>query len=186
MPTSGAAVSSTAPGTAKAASFRNPSIETNGSLEDGESGGQPELPGLFSDSGNALPGPQSGASASVRLFGLCSGHSGKSKAEEVRARRRAGNPVSVGEGWEEQTGDIAHLDPIQYFAFSSPCQAYSYFIRQSVHRGDCGYSAQKGTTPPPGERRVHGASEPTNGSNFPMSVNQARLRSILSVCWKVL
>jgi hypothetical protein len=31
-----------------------------------------------------------------------------------------------------RTGDIAHLEPGQYFAFCSPCQVFSLFIRLAI------------------------------------------------------
>ena len=65
-------------------------------------------------SGTTLPGPGSGASSWVRVFGLRSGQTGKREAEENGARRRIGKPAVLD---EERTGDIAHLDARRVFRF---------------------------------------------------------------------
>jgi hypothetical protein len=114
MPTSGAE----APGTATAALFRKSCGLRSGSPQSagsvGASGGQSAPPMLVVMSGKALPGPESGASASVRVFGLRSGKTGKREGEGNGARRRIGKPV---ERDEERTGDIAHLETGALFRF---------------------------------------------------------------------
>jgi hypothetical protein len=48
----------------------------------------------------------------------------------ARRRRIVGSGVEWG-----RTGGIAHLEPAQYFAFLSPCQAFSLFIRLTLFVG---------------------------------------------------
>src|SRR6266478_1533466 len=116
MPTSGAAPSGARPGTtsfaATTASFWKPcGLRSGWPQAAGAGGGQsaPLLNGTMSEtiSEKGLPGPESGASSSVRVFGLRSGQTGKREAEENGARRRIGKPAGFD---EERTGDIAHLD----------------------------------------------------------------------------
>src|SRR6266403_609005 len=128
MPTSGAALSGARPGTtsvaapfaATTASFWKPcELRSAWPQEAGAGGGQsaPLLNGTMSEtiSEKGLPGPESGASPSVRVFGLRSGQTGKREAEENGARRRIGKPAGFD---EERTGDIAHLDTVKVFRFS--------------------------------------------------------------------
>jgi hypothetical protein len=144
MPTSGAAPSGARPGTtsvvasfaATTASFRKSrELRSAWPQEAGAGGGQsaPLLNGTMSEtiSEKGLPGPESGASSSVRVFGLRSGQTGKREAEENGARRRIGKPAGFD---EERTGDIAHLGTGEYFAFCSPCQELSLLIR--IQAGD--------------------------------------------------
>ena len=120
MPTSGAAPSGARPGTtsvvasfaATTASFwKSRELQSAWPQEAGAGGGQsaPLLNGTMSEtiSEKGLPGPESGASSRVRVFGLRSGQTGKREAEESGARRRIGKPAGFD---EERTGDIAHLD----------------------------------------------------------------------------
>src|ERR1700688_557664 len=114
MPTSGSAPCGAEPGTARAASFRKSSMRSGAPQEAGRRGGQSAPTGSLMISGTTLPGPGSGASSWVRVFGLRSGQTGKRKAEESGARRRIGKPA---EFVEERTGDIAHLETKRFFRF---------------------------------------------------------------------
>jgi len=52
------------------------------------------------------------------------------KGRNRTAGRRTGRRRVVKRGVVRgRTGDIAHLEPAQYFAFSSPCQVFSLFLR---------------------------------------------------------
>src|SRR6516225_2830626 len=125
MPTSGAAVPFAASGTAEAAAFWKSGALRRGPLDGaGAAGGQSVLV-----SRALLPGPGSGAGSSTRWFGLRSGQTGKSNAEEGRARRRAAKPEAVGEGRDERTGDIAHLETGRVFRlFFAVSRNISYFL----------------------------------------------------------
>src|SRR5438876_4328115 len=127
MPTSSAAPSGAKPGaaafTVTAASFRKSCELRSGWPQEAEAGGGQSAPllngtmsgtmsGTISERG--LPGPESGASSRVRVFGLRSGQTGKREAEENGARRRIGKPAGLD---EERTGDIAHLDTGRVFRF---------------------------------------------------------------------
>ena len=123
MPTSGAAPSGAKPGaaafTVTAASFRKSCELRSGWPQEAEAGGGQSAPllngtmsGTISERG--LPGPESGASSRVRVFGQRSGQTGKREAEENGARRRIGKPAGFD---EERTGDIAHLDTGRVFRF---------------------------------------------------------------------
>ncbi|SRR6266487_579009 len=123
MPTSGAAPSGAKPGaaafTVTAASFRKSCELRSGWPQEAEAGGGQSAPllngtmsGTISERG--LPGPESGASSRVRVFGQRSGQTGKREAEENGARRRIGEPAGLD---EERTGDIAHLDTRRVFRF---------------------------------------------------------------------
>jgi len=111
MPTSGAGAPSTASVKATAAFWKSGVSQPTLLRLTGTGGGQSDP--LLSRA--LLPGPERGASSSARWFGLRSGLTGKSKAEEGRARRRAAKPVGVGEGKERNTGDIAHLETRRVF-----------------------------------------------------------------------
>jgi hypothetical protein len=85
-----------------------------------------------------LPGPGSGAGSSTRWFGLLSGL-GKSDAEEGRARRRAAKPEAVGEGRDELTGDIAHLETTGVFRLLfAVSRTISHFVRLRFHEPSSG------------------------------------------------
>jgi hypothetical protein len=129
MPTSGAAEPFAASGTAEAAAFWKSDAERTGTPPDvGGAGGQ-SVP----VSRALLPGPKSGASSSSRWFGLRSGQIGKSNAEEGRARRRTRKPGAVGEGRDELTGDIAHLETARVFRFLfAMSRTISFFLRRAV------------------------------------------------------
>src|SRR3974390_1076151 len=73
--------------------------------------------------------PRAGATASVCGSGLI-GQKGRScTAGGVAGRRRFSR---IGVVWG-RTGDIAHLEPAQYFAFLSPCQALFFsFLSPSL------------------------------------------------------
>jgi len=111
MPTSGAGAPSTASVKATAAFWKSGVSQPTLLRLTGTGGGQSDP--LLSRA--LLPGPERGASSSARWFGLRSGLTGKSKAEDGRARRRAAKPVGVGEGKERNTGDIAHLETRRVF-----------------------------------------------------------------------
>src|SRR5437016_12129203 len=91
MPTSGAARSGAAAGTASTAAApcrKSCELRSGWPQEAGARGGQ----SAARLSGTALPGPWSGASSLVRVFGL-SEQTGKREAEENGARRRIGKPA---------------------------------------------------------------------------------------------
>ena len=73
----------------------------------------------------AAPGARGPASG----FGsVVSGQKGRNRTTGRRTGRRRIVGRSDVRG---RTGDIAHLEPGQYFAFSSPCQVFSLFLRPS-------------------------------------------------------
>lgn len=63
--------------------------------------------------------------------GLGSGVTGQNGREAVAGRRtgRRRQPEGRAAGNGERTGDIAHLEQGEYFAFYSPCQALSLLFR---------------------------------------------------------
>src|SRR5271167_2575934 len=73
---------------------------------------------------NQPGGPGARGSASVVGSGV-SGLNGRNRTAGGRTRQRriVGNDAVRG-----RTGGIAHLEPGQYFAFSSPCQVFSLFL----------------------------------------------------------
>ncbi len=69
------------------------------------------------------PGARGPASA------VGSGVSGQKGRNRTAGRRTGRRRVVKPDVVRGRTGDIAHLEPGQYFVFSSPCQALSLFIR---------------------------------------------------------
>jgi hypothetical protein len=103
-------------------------MPTSGAWEVGSCGGGQSAVGA-----SGLPLHQPGAPwARGPASGFASGVSGL-KGRNRTAGRRTGRPRIVGREAEwGRTGDIAHLEQGEYFAFCSPCQAFSLFFRLRV------------------------------------------------------
>src|SRR6266478_3218267 len=141
MPTSGAAASFAA----TTASLRKScELRSAWPQEAGAGGGQsaPLLNGTMSEtiSEKGLPGPESGASSSVRMFGLPSGQTGKREAEDNGARRRIGKPAGFD---EERTGDIAHLDTGRVFRFSFALSSVFVFYSPVAFKAEARFFAAR-------------------------------------------